>query len=143
MPGRLPHPSRGKKVHILMIDCKPIGGGRCLVVLPPCLKNALVTACLLHAASKGGATKRKPRCLTSAVILPCPEGQFFGGNLIRILGPYFEGGSCQTPWGMIPRNLTTEHVTSHRIFQGCVCLLTSKPKMTLQGQLTMCKLGAL
>ena len=27
---------------------------------------------------------------------------------MQVLGPYFEGGSCQTPWGMIPRNLTVQ-----------------------------------
>ena len=48
----------------------------------------------------------------------------FGGNLIRVLGPYFEGGSCQTPWGMIPRNLTlplSEHPLS-RVVVLILCL---------------------
>ena len=67
-------------------------------------------------AASNKATKRKPRCLIKAVILPCLERHSFRGNLIRILGPYFEGGSCQTPWGIIPRNLTlplSEHPLSN------------------------------
>ena len=57
-----------------MIVIANLLGGRCLVVLPPSLKNALVTAyAVLHATK---ATK--PRSPTSAVILPCPEGHFRG-----------------------------------------------------------------
>ena len=60
-----------------------LGGGTCAA--PPFSYK-------MHSCLQDKAKERKPHSDSHPVIIP--EG-FRGGNLVQVLGPYFEGGSCQ------------------------------------------------
>ena len=83
----LPQPSRGKRGYNFNGNdyANLLGGGRCLVVLPPCLKN-MHYACLLHAKGEVQSDEAKATMPhVKAVILLCLERHSLRGNLIRIL----------------------------------------------------------